>query len=1242
MRNLYILFILLFTYSTTFAQAWDWTKTSGDHVSSVSIDPQQFFVTASSGGSGTITKRDRDGNLAWQKIFTKPGGTGMFGLVTDSYGNIYTSSNRYDSINHVYAGSKGAINKFDFNGNLLWSRSFKWLDDQGIDRGDICSTVISKDEQDNIYVTGIVGSTFGLNFYSSNRKIVFETDTMSIPQAASFIVLAKIDKNGNKQWIKAFKYNISGDYSHRTAITSIAVQNNLVAIAGTSNLTTISFDATDITGFKGTNFLTLLDAGDGHVKWVKNIKFNSFQFACIGGCDAAPARVLFSNSNKVVFSSAFMDTLRFAGILYTSYAKKQYYISQYDTSGTEEKFKIFPNDYLGSGDITISIPFYNEQAITNAGNGYYYHVLSHLYKLDSAYNISWTSTNTLWYPGAPYASSNHYALATDPSGQMVAQVSNSNGPALAGQETLNPAWTTYSYVSRINTDYNIISGYTFYDTNGNGIKDAGEQPAKNIVVGVATNNRFIGLSDTSGLYECLADTGTFTFSPLRIPFYHTLSPAGYTITTNSFNQHIINKDFALKPIPGVNDLMVDITSGGLMRPGFPGFYRVNIFNKGTTTQSGSCIVKLSANTQYNVAYPLPDVITTDSLIFNYAGLPPGARQYFTINFTCSPYMPIGDTVICYAAVTPVANDSVKSDNYDTLKTVGRGSFDPNEKEVNHSGNVSIDKKSDWLEYTIRFQNTGNDTAFNIRVIDTLQTAKLDIKTFELLSSTHPVQPLISNDKILTFYFNNILLVDSFQNELKSHGMVKFRIKPVGNIQVNDSITNRASIYFDYNQPVLTNTVKTKYIIAAPIVNLGNDITICGGPVILNAGNTGSRFVWNTGDTLQTLSVTTTGTFWVRVTNSYGFSANDTIQVTINAKPVVNLGNDIIQCGGNVTLNAGNAGSTYLWSTAAVTQNIFVNSTGTYHVKVTNAAGCFAVDTIQVTINAAPVVDLGNDIVQCGGSAILNAGNPGNTYLWNTGAVTQNISTTTSGAYSVKVSNALGCFAMDTVNVNIQSLPAVNLGADTMACEGNNVTLNAGNSGSVFLWSTGAATQTISINSNGNYFVKVTNSNGCSRSDTVQVSFRAKPAIILNFPDTVNINDQPFLLLASPAAGVFTGGAIVNGMFKPAQASAGKNTITYSYTDANGCSNSRAADIFVTAGTGSVTVYPNPNHGTFNVTVVKELRNSLMKLIAPSGKIIAQFTISAMQQQFSFNVPAGVYFLQFTNNDFKTIKKIIVQ
>ena len=283
--------------------------------------------------------------------------------------------------------------------------------------------------------------------------------------------------------------------------------------------------------------------------------------------------------------------------------------------------------------------------------------------------------------------------------------------------------------------------------------------------------------------------------------------------------------------------------------------------------------------------------------------------------------------------------------------------------------------------------------------------------------------------------------------------------------------------------------------ALPAVNLGNDAAYCAGTpfsLTLDAQNTGAAYLWNDGTTAQTLTVTTAGTYSVTVTAN-GCSANDEITITENAAPTVDLGNDAAYCAGtpfSLTLDAQNAGASYLWNGGTTAQTLTVTVAGTYSVTVT-VDGCSATDAVTITENALPVVNLGNDAAYCAGTAFsltLNAQNTGATYLWNGGSISQTLTVTTAGTYSVTVTDAHGCTGTDAITVSENALPTVDLGSDITA-QAPPAVLSAGSGFAAYLWQPGGQTTAqISVNQTGTYHVTVTDANGCTASDSVKVTF----------------------------------------------------------------------------------------------------------------------------------------------------------
>ncbi len=282
------------------------------------------------------------------------------------------------------------------------------------------------------------------------------------------------------------------------------------------------------------------------------------------------------------------------------------------------------------------------------------------------------------------------------------------------------------------------------------------------------------------------------------------------------------------------------------------------------------------------------------------------------------------------------------------------------------------------------------------------------------------------------------------------------------------------------------------LLGAPTVFLGNDTTICGGPILLDAGNPGSTYLWSTGAGSQTLSPTTTGAYSVTVQTPMGCIGNDAINIVVNPLPTVSIGPDTTSCGTSVTLNAGTGYSSYTWSTGDLTQTTNVLVSDTVAVTITDANGCAATDSAIVTLSPAPIVNLGADVVQCGGTITLDAQNAGSLYFWSNSTSNQTTTVNSSGTYIVQVITPAGCSNSDSVNITINPQPVVNLGPDFSICT-SSTTLNAGNAGSNFLWSTAATTQTINVGT-GIYNVTVTNAFGCFDRDTVVVNTNATPFV----------------------------------------------------------------------------------------------------------------------------------------------------
>jgi gliding motility-associated-like protein len=270
--------------------------------------------------------------------------------------------------------------------------------------------------------------------------------------------------------------------------------------------------------------------------------------------------------------------------------------------------------------------------------------------------------------------------------------------------------------------------------------------------------------------------------------------------------------------------------------------------------------------------------------------------------------------------------------------------------------------------------------------------------------------------------------------------------------------------------------------------MGNDKFCTGGSTILDAGNY-QTYNWNIGVGVRFITVYTPGLYIVTVTDQSGCIGVDSIVVTQIPALNVQIAGSLTFCpGSSTTLDAGAGYSTYLWSTGQNTRTVTITTPGVFGVTVTDANGCTGSKQVTVTQNNALVFSIIGDTTVCnGGTTVLDAGPGFNTYQWSTGDSSQTITANSSGQYSVTVSDAVGCSGTDDISITVS--PPINLqinGSSTF-CNGSNTTLDAGAGFSVYKWSTGATTQTITVNASGTYAVTVTDINGCTANSSLVVT-----------------------------------------------------------------------------------------------------------------------------------------------------------
>lgn len=796
MKNLYLLICLQFIFSHDIQAQnwWDWSyQMTESEGTPPALDVQNNIIRIGVTPWGcNITKYNRQGHRLWQKPYQGRSSA----IVADEHGNIYAAGPVTDSGLHT-ANYTGNIEP-QFNRTFKVPHTFTKFSPDGLPQWSLYSSkdisTIHVSANGDLYVAG--------TFYSSSNQGVFYDSILLgnmgiLPFRGCYnIFVGKIDRNGTPVWLKTFKKSNPADpYDSFTPANGAIISDNFgnIYLTGTNTSGNVYADTIPLFASYSSDFIMQLNAETGALKWARIIRYSDYtrhsypmasgkaQYAVLNG-DGSNG-VLMAGSNSTPYNIIFGDSV------YRSTGK---YICAYDTSGREKWMKPYN---IGEGKWPAG--FYKK------GNKFYIgHCSSYsgnqdtIAVMDSTFNIiKKISTPGIWQ------------FTVQDQDESIIAVRKS----FISNENL--------HLCKVLPDRNKVTGYIFSDDNSNGIKDSAEAGFANVLVG-ASGNRFITLTDKNGYYECYVDSGNHTIVPVTGVKYHTYAPAaGYAVQFTGYGNITAAKNFACSPIPGIHDLQVTITPTGRVRPGMITYYTTTVKNNGTEIATGTASVKLPAYTGYvaDSSLSLPVFSSADSIVFAFNGLLPGEEKRFTFKSHLSTLLTWGEIITVYSSVLPVMTDTVPGDNYDTLTQRVTGSFDPNDKLVFPGSDLNITQKDKPLHYTIRFQNTGNDTAFTVHLIDTL-SAKLDITTLEMMSSSHNYTAKIENGNILHFYFDSINLVDSFHNEPLSHGYIRFKIKPASSVTIGDNILNNAAIYFDYNKAVITNTTSTRYTsVVLPVV-----------------------------------------------------------------------------------------------------------------------------------------------------------------------------------------------------------------------------------------------------------------------------------------------------------------------------------------------------------------------------------------------------------------------------------------
>ena len=393
-----------------------------------------------------------------------------------------------------------------------------------------------------------------------------------------------------------------------------------------------------------------------------------------------------------------------------------------------------------------------------------------------------------------------------------------------------------------------INGFIFHDVNGDGIQQTW-QPAEPLLsnIGIITIEELGVLiyPDANGQFSLPnIPQATYTVSFNDPNGYWLLNAAGpFQVTLPTCNGLKLPLIPASEVTAQISGLSTWENSTIHCAGGFnPGIY---LYNNGSLPISGTFTMTFNPSLTYSDATWAGTGVTVESptetapgiLTWTIENLPAGSVHYYQVHIIGPGAATTGQTFpfSFSLTLTDVSGGVFYTSDWNINPTVVC-SYDPNDKQATPAGwtKQHFISAGEEIEYRIRFQNTGNAPAFNVRIEDQLDLTRLNLNSFTPIAASHSYSTIVTPDGMVQFVFDNIMLPDSVHDEPNSHGWVVYRIRAFDSLQPLDVINNTAAIYFDDNEPIITNTY-SHTIFSCDLIPDPNGVnaTCQGQPVMLN-------------------------------------------------------------------------------------------------------------------------------------------------------------------------------------------------------------------------------------------------------------------------------------------------------------------------------------------------------------------------------------------------------------------------
>lgn len=387
-----------------------------------------------------------------------------------------------------------------------------------------------------------------------------------------------------------------------------------------------------------------------------------------------------------------------------------------------------------------------------------------------------------------------------------------------------------------------IQGLCFNDLNGNKQFDTDEPPLPNIKLQLEPK-AYLTLPNQDGYYRFYADTGQYTLTYLPDDCWERSTDSAayhFAMKGNPVNNLI----FGFKPAGNFSDAKAYLVTGHSVCTGVLPAWLV-LYNHSCNPVKGTVSLRFSPGRPFSFSYD-PATLESDSLtVYDFENLLPGEQRIFRFFMQNGgvPGYEIGDTLETrLRAVIQTPDGQPLSESQIVYEDVLACSWDPNDKSVDRSVLNQVEAAAGTeLQYTIRFQNTGNAPAYNVVLRDTLDNL-LDWASFQITGASHLFYPLFDeNSGEIVFSSIDIFLPDSASDLAGSQGFVSFSIRTKPGMMPEEIVRNRAGIYFDLNPPVVTNWAETRI---SKISSIGSPKQLDGLRVVPNPASNELTLLWS--------------------------------------------------------------------------------------------------------------------------------------------------------------------------------------------------------------------------------------------------------------------------------------------------------------------------------------------------------------------------------------------------------------